>query len=379
MKREYRFRHRKNRKIEVLFSGSEKWVSSGADDEEVAMVWAESNKYLYMSGRRRDPYLKDFAKDFWTRRDRGSIWHTNQLRKKFIKEDHYRISQGRVDNYIIPALGTYRLSQITPYMVDQWFLNLTKKDGSGDLSDNSKNKILLCLSQIFDEAIRTEICFSNPCEKVRPITEEQTERLPMDDLEMRKLFPKEDKQVLWIWGGLMWACYFSIMKCTGWRPGEIAGLRIDGYYKNLSGIYTASSVDTQEKKLQDSIKTSKSGKKFKVGLLDAQTIRLLDEYIETIKDEDRELLFLVNGNLMTTFTSNKHFKGSLKRAEIPLKGRTQYSLRHTFQTKIAGEVEREKLQDLMGHTGYRQEYDHRAGIRKLEQLQSIRDVIENIV
>jgi integrase len=143
-------------------------------------------------------------------------------------------------------------------------------------------------------------------------------------------------------------------------------------------VYTSSSVDSIEKKLQDTIKTSKRGKKYKVGLLDGQTNRLLARYIETLPP-DQELLFLVNGGLVTLATSNKHFKLSLSRAGVPLKGRSQYSLRHTFQTTIAGRIEREKILDLMGHTGYREEYDHRDGKRKLEQLQSIRPIIDSIV
>lgn len=378
MKKEYRFRHRKNRKVEVLFSGSENWISSGADDKESATIWAEANKSLYVSGRSRDPYLKDYAKDFWTRRDSGSIWNTNRLRKRYYKQQYYDLNQGRVTNYILPALGMYRLSQITPYMVDQWFLNLREKDSGRPLADNTKNKILMCLSSIMDEAIRTEICVSNPCDKVRVITEEHKERKPMTDDEMKILFPKDDIQLVWVWGTLMWACYFSIMKCTGWRPGEIAGLRVDGFFRDLGGVYTASSIDTIEKKYQESIKTSKRGKKYKVGLLDEQTIRLIDRYIETLPD-DRQLMFMVNGGYLISDTSNKHFVGSLKRVGIPLEGRSQYSLRHTFQTALAGEIDEKKLLDLMGHTGYRQEYDHREGYRKLQQLQDVRHIIEEIV
>jgi integrase len=377
-KKEYRFRQRKNRKIEVLFLGSETWVSTGRDDENEAIIWAEANKALYQSGRAKDPYLKDYAKDFFSRRDDSSIWKTHQRRKQYFKNQYYELKQARVDNYILPALGKYRLSQITTFMVDSFFISLKNKDTREDLADDTKNKVLLTLSQIFDEAIRTEVCLTNPCDKVKAITAENKARLPMDEDEMEKLFPKEDQRVLWVWGGLMWSCYFTIMKCTGFRPGEVAGLKVENYYQELGGVYTSSSVDSIEKKLQDTIKTSKRGKKYKVGLLDGQTNRLLARYIETLPP-DQELLFLVNGGLVTLATSNKHFKLSLSRAGVPLKGRSQYSLRHTFQTTIAGRIEREKILDLMGHTGYREEYDHRDGKRKLEQLQSIRPIIDSIV
>ena len=114
-----------------------------------------------------------------------------------------------------------------------------------------------------------------------------------------------------------------------------------------------------------------------MGLLDSLTQSLLDKHIANLQGED--LLFKVNGGVVATTTLNKHFKSCLKRVGIEIGNKTQYSIRHTFMTSIMGEVDEQVVKELMGHTKYCEEYDHREGERKLKQLQSIRDTFERIV
>ena len=60
------------------------------------------------------------------------------------------------------------------------------------------------------------------------------------------------------------------------------------------------------------------------------------------------------------------------------KGRTQYSLRHTYDTHTLGELDFDTVNRLMGHTSYRPEYDHRETDRMLPELNHVRDVVEGI-
>jgi integrase len=130
--------------------------------------------------------------------------------------------------------------------------------------------------------------------------------------------------------------------------------------------------------IKQRIKTTGKGKSYKVGLLDTQACRLVEKLIESLP-EDQEYLFMVNGGHVATSTSNKHFTTCVKRAGIPLEGRSQYSLRHTFMTSVAGEIDERHVKELMGHTKFRDDYDHRVVERRLKQLQEVRKVIEGIV
>lgn len=378
MKGDYRLRQRKGRKVEVLFLGRENWISSGCDNKKDASIWAEANKALYVHVEGKDPYVKDYAWNFWTRRDSGSVYVSNKLRNKHYSEEYYESNHGRTKNYIIPAFGRYRMSQITPLMVDRWFLSLDSVRGLRPLADNSKNKVLQVFSLMYDEAIRNELVTENPCKHIRIITESHMERPVLTDDEMGILFPDDEGRAIWMWKGLMWACYFNVMRCTGFRPGEVAGLKVENYHAELGGVFTTSSVDSKTKELKQSIKTTNKGKKYKVGLLDSLTQSLLNKHIASLP-QGEDMMFKINGGVVTTFTSNKHFKSCLKRMGIEVGMKTQYSIRHTFMTSLMGEIDSNVVKELMGHTRYREEYDHRKGEKRLKQLQSIRKVIEDII
>jgi integrase len=92
--------------------------------------------------------------------------------------------------------------------------------------------------------------------------------------------------------------------------------------------------------------------------------------------EDDALIFLVNGRAIIPETANKHLKLSLKKTDVKLNGRTQYSLRHSFETALAGNIDQKILLELMAHTNFRKEYDHRTPEDILKQLQPAWEVIE---
>jgi integrase len=371
----YKLRHEVGRNIRVKFDDSDKWVSTGYDDELNATIWADTK---LRERRKKDVTLREFSEGFYTRTDATSFRARNINSQRYYTDHYYLAMNGRLENYILPYFGDMYMSNIDHILIDSWFLRLKKATKKEDLSPDSKNKVLQCLSNIFEAALFSGVVPSNPCKIVRKVAEHNQEREALDYDEMEILFPENDRQAIWIWGSLKWACYFHIMKCTGFRPGEIAGLERSHYYKELGGLYTTQSVNSYNRKVVSRIKTSDKGMKYKIGLLSDQCVRLLDEYIATLPAEEK-FLFKVDGEMMITDTSNKHFKTCAKRAGLDLRGRSQYSLRHTFQTMIAGEIERGSVEELMGHTKYRKGYDHRAGEKRLQQLQGLRETLNKII
>lgn len=129
------------------------------------------------------------------------------------------------------------------------------------------------------------------------------------------------------------------------------------------------------RQLQHSIKTTAKGQPFKIGILTDQTERILKLRIEEIKGDS--FLFKINGRFLRPEVSNKHFKSVMAKMQLDLNGRSQYSLRHSFETDIAGNVENKMLMELMAHTSYRAEYDHRTPEDLLKQLQPVKAILEN--
>jgi hypothetical protein len=65
--------------------------------------------------------------------------------------DKYLVNrQGYVDNYIIPEFGGFQPGSITRREIDDWLLNLKKKNDA-ELAGETKNKIMYTLSLIFEE------------------------------------------------------------------------------------------------------------------------------------------------------------------------------------------------------------------------------------
>jgi len=189
------------------------------------------------------------------------------------------------------------------------------------------------------------------------------------------MYPADEKDLLGIWGTRMWAVYFLVMRDTGFRPGEVSALNKDSYIPRFKGIYTESSVDFKTRKVQSSIKTTSKGQPYKVGILTGQTMAQLDKLI---LETPGEYLFTINGRHVEPCTSNKHLKASCKRARVEVGNRTQYCLRHSFETNLSGKISNKDMLELMAHTSYRGEYDHRTPENILEQLAPVAKVLESL-
>jgi integrase len=89
------------------------------------------------------------------------------------------------------------------------------------------------------------------------------------------------------------------------------------------------------------------------------------------------IVFSLKGRPFQIETTGKHFRICVDKSKVDRKGRTQYSLRHTFNTLALMSLPEESVRDMMGHTGYRREYDHRTGRDLLEKHKDIRGVMFN--
>lgn len=379
MNEPYRFINRKRRKnIYVMFEhlpGKE--FSTGTSDMRKAIVFAETMLRKDWQDFEKDNEaitFSSFSRDFFKESDPHKYRKKNIAKNKNYDETFYTHHQSRLENYLLPRFGNYLLSSINKRQIDDWFLNLKAPNGK-DLSANTKNKILFCLRIIMKTAVDEGVIASDPTSSIETFTENDTRnRQPFTKEELKVLFPKNENKLISTWGGLMWSVYFLVMRDTGWRPGEISGLKKENYYPAVHGIYTQNSVVNGVEK--NSIKTSSSGKDYKVGFLSATTEKLFCKLLGSIKSD---FLFITDeGNFVQPNAANKHLRGVAKRLKIDLKGRTQYSFRHSFETMLAGNVQTKALLELMAHTGFRPEYDHRTPEMILEQLSPVHETINKV-
>ena len=390
----YQLRERKGRNLDYRLYGMKEWQSTGTANMEEASRFVESMISNLGSRPVNTITFKDFADRFFARSDKYSYRKYLEGFGYTYDDEYYETRQAFLDNHIMPQFGKLPIDSISTVQIEMWYMNLKAVGSNRPLSSNTKSKVKMAMATIMDFALKKHAIEENPCDKVHPIKVTYNRRDCMYPEEIAKLFPNDYNEVLRIFGyseqyttfadtrsrtwALMWALYFSIMTDTGFRPGEVAAITrsniIDG-----KAIFIDSSVDSKTKAIKNSIKTTNRGQKYKVGILSEYTITLLKLYLNTTSSIQ---LFKVNRGVITTATSNKHFKAALKRAGVPLGGRSQYSIRHYFDTymlnNIGQGVSELDVQRLMGHTSYRREYDHRTARDLVAQLSGAKSIIDTM-
>jgi integrase len=334
------------------------WISTGTGDRDGAVEFAVN--YVKPTFH-EEITLREFAKDFYT--DRCGYVRRMQDRGQTFKP--YSIDRNRMhlENYILPLFGKYYLHLITRKLIYNKLKDLTlvRKGREGQpASPAVKNRCIIVLRQIFDEAEFQEYVKDNPAERLKPFKEEG-ERPHFTTEELHKLFP-ENWQEIWI--SRKWYLFFYVMAVTGLRNGEIRALKWSDWKKSLHGLHIHASIDSYTGEYGE---TKTKGQRA-VFLSDKLENQLLSLEIETGGE----------GFIFGQYTPQaelKQFYAALEKAGVPREGRSPYSLRHSFNTDLRKMVPGAIVDDFMGHVSYRKEYDHRDPTDKLLQYKEIRDLL----
>lgn len=386
----YVFWYRKGRPIQVIFAYMPRRpISTGTYDEAEARRFAE--KFMANDGILADsgyiPTFAEFAKDFFMRTDPLSFrtWLADYEAKPR-KEGYFKARQALLQNYVIPTFGPMLVTAITRLQIERWLVTMTGKfKGRGQkLAANTRNKALWVLRCVLDDVVRHGYITLNPAKEVKGISGTDNPRRALTRAEEMALFPDDMVERLHVWGSDMWTLYFSIFYDTGFRPGEISGLRVSDVYQTPQGLAVCtthtvdSSPDHGSAALQERVKTTGKGLERRVGLLYDDTADLLKLYVNRYGLNGDDMLFLINhepGRLVACSTALKHFRLSYRRAlghDAP-KNVVQYCIRHTYTTARRGDMPDELLAISMGHTRLRSDYDHRDAGAMIRRLDTARD------
>ena len=382
MKKDYRFINRKGRNIEVVFAiRPDKHISTGTKDMLEAVTFAEN--YLRTQGIYGNtiPLFKDYAKDFFIKDTEGSIKYRHRMFDKENREHWYTRHQQDLDVYVIPFFGEYRLDYITAPIIEKWMMELKANHKTKPLTGNTKKKILYALREVLDSAEREQYIASNPSRHVMiPSQKVVNERRALTRYEQQKLFPLDADKRIDVWQKCSYAAFFSVMYDTGFRPSEVAGLRVCDIYTTPQGmgVFTEHTICFEEGRAKNRVKTSGKGMESRVGLLSHVTEELVLRLIEQYQLRDDDYLFLVSytkkESWISSATANKQLRAVCTKIGIDTDKICQYSLRHTHATYLRGSMEEQALALSMGHSGgrVRNDYDHRTASILLAQLEKHR-------
>ncbi|MEM9424618.1 MAG: tyrosine-type recombinase/integrase [Spirochaetota bacterium] len=355
-----------------------RWYSSQTANKDAAVAWAYDYLEAPPDGEPQKQAaaqvgaitLRKFADGFFMQDSQNWIRRQNARNKTF-GAVHLTNSEGHLQNYILPRFGDRAIRSLKIREIENFILEIKGK------SDNTKNKILHTFRIVLQEAYEQELIESNPARQVRPIIERNQRREIFSDEEIQKLFPSETAVILSVWPDYSWYLYFRVMLAGGLRPGEVSALQWQDFLPSSGGLSITKSVENRTRRIKG-LKTENNGKAYKPVILDEETLERLIRYMEQRKKSEAGMIFAVpaTGSIICADTANKIFRYALKRAGIEAQGRTQYCLRHTFQTRILQKLSREVVADFMGHTHYRAGYDHRSAEEMLGQYAQYRDMLK---
>lgn len=380
--RPYRLRQNKNRAIDVEFDMMPgKRISTKSWNMPDAIEFAES--YLKKLGcidvTATIPTLKEFASDFFTRRDQDSLYMHDKLYGHDISITRYEKCQDLLDNYILPQYGCMLVTAITARQIERWLPSIKPvQKNKKTLSNETRNKILVTFRLVMDEVKKLGYRTDNPAKDVKLMSANAQEREALSPEITSTLFPEDLEKRIEVFGSTMWAAYFSIIYDTGFRPGEVAALRVKDVWKTPKGyaVSTSRTVNRNEGCIKDRVKTTGKGYKERTGLVFDDTAALIMRLIKEKNLTADDLLFTApqrKDGLLMPEVSNKHFKCVLKKYGLYHKGLVQYCFRHTHTTEIRGDVSDDVLAVSMGHTKLRDDYDHQKAQDLIRRLDTARD------
>ncbi len=355
-----RYRHIKGRKVQYLDQHGF-WKSTGCDSLAEAKLWYERNIEGNANGN-----FRNFSQDMFTDRRVGSYWWVRQNTNRGATEAWWYCNNIILQNYILPAFGDLEMRDITPSLVQDWYFSLKGKR-KGYVGDSTKNIYMRCLKQVFDWARLKGIIASNPVDGVIKIIAQNKRRDRFSDEELAMMFPESIGEAISVWNDMALASFLYIMKDTGWRPGEILGLSVEGFYPEYRGIFTSQSFDSFTKEIKPTIKTSRKGYDHKVGILSPFTVSLFEAYL---KDSGIHEGAVFKKSGMDTHSIRLLYIDRMNKLGISTENRPPYAIRTTFMTRMARKYDEETVKELMGHTQWHDCYDRRTPEELLAKIAS---------
>lgn len=187
----------------------------------------------------------------------------------------------RLLKYILPIIGGYKLSKITPYILDDMYAELFKGQKGKELSYNSKYDYYKLINVMFNQAIRWEFLSSNPNLKTKKPKKEKIER-KFYDLDQVKEFLSCLKNE-----PIKYRALLTLALDSGARRGEISALRWDDIDFDTNTLKIDKSLKVVNGEVDE--KKPKTNSSNRVIILSEATMEVLREYKEWQDNYIKEL------------------------------------------------------------------------------------------
>lgn len=278
------------------------------------------------------------------------FWLENYKRRS-VKPTTYDMYYNAVTKYLKPYLGHYKLEKLNGIAVQKFINDISEKGCCKDagLSLSSMKKVLITLSQAYEQAIKLGMLFQNPCKNIE---------LPKKDAKKAVAFTKEEQSVFLELcdGGTTFQNLFIFAFNTGMRMGEILALTWDdvdlteGTIKINKNISVVREYDENaERKQKTIINTStKNGTERTIPMTKAAALAVSRQK-EKNKTNSPFIFCSSKGTPLQKRNIYRAFDDIVQTSEIksPV---TFHSFRHSFATRLLEKgADIKTVSNLLGH------------------------------
>lgn len=313
----YQIRTRKNTSGETRYSvvlelwleGSRKVVSGGTHSSEREAIRAGEKlliQYDTSSDRLKALHGGMLLRD----------WAATWVDELTAKESTIAAYQWRIQNWVLPFLGSVKLKDLTPQMIESWLHGL-------NLSRSSKQCALDALRNCLNKAVSAGFIGANPAHGIRLSTTKSQKKAEKYAKKVKTWNYEEVKTILDASVGLPVEPLVILGLLAGLRPGESASVRwsdIDW----VGGTVTVGRTITRNQELHMVISDSTKGGEIRQAKLTSDALFRLMRIKEAQNPaEDDTIYNMVTGSA----TIWRQVKSLCRIAEV--KSLSPHSLRHT--------------------------------------------------
>ncbi|MDR2149849.1 MAG: tyrosine-type recombinase/integrase [Spirochaetaceae bacterium] len=317
---------------------------STKQNREAAIIWAVENEKLLFNKiiYPHFPLFQDAVKGFFD--IDGYFFLKKEKKGKHYDESFYRHKRGHLNHYILPFFKNFKINEISTFLCEQF----TFSPALDDLSNETKNKIIDTLKDIFKPFVDKGLIAHNPVDGVERFGADRIERKPFTKAELKKLYPPDINKAIDLWCSPLNLLWGIVLRDTGCRPSEALAWTWNDYSDEHGGF-----VITKRMRDGEVRSGTKAGKrKYRAVLLS----QMGKDLVALLKSSDTAArIFPFN----KTNTGNAILHKALARAGIAAERRSQYCLRHTAVTQTI-DIDRSFAQEIFGHASVKiqDNYDH---------------------